>query len=450
MLGRGVYWIAAALVWALALAGTLACRGLFWDGAAFLAILIDTRDFHLFFYPARAHVGAVTQAPVLLALAAGLRDTHLLAMIQSAALFGLPAGLYHLALARTAARAILFAAVLAVLALVWLPTSFFIIGEYNALYAAATAAMAIVLTSAGRWRRDGLLLCLIAALCLRSYEAMVYLGPLLAAACLWWTLRLPRGEAWARLLGGVAALAFLGGTAVAAATLIEYWTHPHFVLVRAAVLDFWQNLQFVVPVAGLALFALASLARPGWLATRAPAIFIGVIAVLLAATPFIRYLSPGSMIFPPSHYVARQAAGMLLSAILAAMWLLVAWRQPPLRLLVRLGEAAVGRRLAGALCVLLVAASVPDMALTGLWLDYIGGLRGVVQSRTGFVRADVLPLQHWPQRLFLQEWTLPALTALLRGGPGQAVVLPPAGYASNMPFDPRCGDVPRLSGLGWR
>ena len=40
------------------------------------------------------------------------------------------------------------------IAVVFVPTSFFIIGEYNALYAAATAAFAIMLTVDSRYRRS--------------------------------------------------------------------------------------------------------------------------------------------------------------------------------------------------------------------------------------------------------------------------------------------------------
>ncbi|MBS0540146.1 MAG: hypothetical protein JSR47_15370, partial [Proteobacteria bacterium] len=35
----------AAALWALAAYNSLACRGLFWDGAAFLVNIVDTRTF---------------------------------------------------------------------------------------------------------------------------------------------------------------------------------------------------------------------------------------------------------------------------------------------------------------------------------------------------------------------------------------------------------------------
>src|SRR5258708_2261752 len=179
-----LYRAVVLLLWALVALNSWVCRGLFWDGASFLAIVLDTRTFHDF-YPARAHVAWVTQAPVLLLIKAGVSDTRVLSIVYSATLFALPTALYQFALRRVRSDAVLLGAILAILAVVYLPTWFFIIGEYHTTYAAATAAMAILLTGPGFGRRDGALLCGLGALCLASYEAMIYLGPFLAAATLW-------------------------------------------------------------------------------------------------------------------------------------------------------------------------------------------------------------------------------------------------------------------------
>ena len=73
---------------------------------------------------------------MLLLVRAGVRDTHLLAMVFSAMLFAVPAALYHLALGRVREHGVLLAAMIAVIAVVYLPTCFFIVGEYNIAYAA--------------------------------------------------------------------------------------------------------------------------------------------------------------------------------------------------------------------------------------------------------------------------------------------------------------------------
>jgi len=432
------------LIWALAALDTLVCRGLFWDGSAFLAKILEQGTFHDF-YPARAHVAWLTQAPVLLLAKAGVRDVHLLAIVYSAMLFGVPAALYHLALARVRDRGALLAAMIAVVALVYLPTSFFIIGEYNVAYAAVAATFAVALTRGAAETRDSVLMLVLGLVCIASYEAMLYLGPISAGVILW-SARARRDP-----FALCAALAFFASAVVAANTTVEYWNHDHFVRVRIAAFDFWQNLQFVVPLVGLALTALAALLRPAWLAGRGPIFIAAATGLVLAATPLFRLISdPEAMVFPPAHYVARSAAGGLLAALLLASWLHVAWPKPGLALLAALHQKVVARRLATAMFILLVAGLVPDLMLTRLWVDHLAWFRDVVTGQRGVVAAESLGMRQWPRRLFAQEWTYPALSVLLHDSPGQAIVVAPNDYTSNRPFDPNCGTVPRIDGYRWR
>jgi len=442
------YRIAVVLLWALAILNSVIARGLFWDGASFLTHLLDFRTFHDF-YPAREHVAWLTQAPVLLAADLGLRDTRLLAIVYSATLFVWPTGLYHLALHRVRSDPALTAAVVTIIAIVYLPTSFFIVGEYNIAYAATTATMVIALT--GVSRRDGVLLCALGALSIASYEAMIYLGPLLAIVLLW----ARRAKAGAidditRLLMLIAALAFLGGAVVALAAIVTYWDHAYFREVRGAAFHFWQNMQFLVPLVGLGILTLVSLVWPGWLRSRGPVVWLGVVAVLLLATPLQRQLDPEAMLFPPSHYIARTAAGWLLAAILVAMWLYAGWHQDRPKLLTLLARPEIARRLLGALTAVMLAAAVPDLVLDRLWFGYLDYFRGLVTDNTGVVRANDLPMRQWPQRLFSQPWTYPALSMLLHDTPGQGLVLIDKDYHTTLPFDPSCGTIPRLEGFAWR
>jgi hypothetical protein len=447
-----LYRLIVLLLWGLVVVDAAICRGLFWDGASFLANMLNFGTFHDF-YPEREHVAWITQAPVLLLAKIGLRDTRLLAIAFSLALFAWPTALYHLALARVRGDGALMTAVVTVLAAVYLPTSFFIVGEYNIAYAAATAALAVVLTGDGRGRRDGAILCALGALCIASYEAMVYLGPLLAAAILW-SVRRARtagcSDDIARLLHLIAALAFLAAAVVASTAIVEYWDHAYFIKVRAAVFDFSQNLQFVIPLTGLAILVLVSLARPAWLRGRGPILLIGFTAALLAATPLLRRIHPDAILFPPAHHVARTAAGWLLAAVLVSMWLHVAWRDRVPGVLAELRRSGVAQRLCVAMTALLLAAAVPALALSRLWVGYLGYFRGLVTTHTGIVRANDLPMRQWPQRLFSQDWTYPALSALVRSAPGQGVVVIDKDYKSNPEFEPSCGTVPRLEGFNWR
>lgn len=458
-LSNAAYRAVIVLIWALVVINSAICRGLYWDGASFLASLLDFRTI-FDFYPARANVNWVTQVPVLLLADAGVHDTRWLAIAYSAILFAVPTALYHFALARARAHGepVLVAAVMTIVAAVYLPTSFFIVGEYNCAYATATAAMIVVLTGESRSRRDGAILYLLGVFCVASYEAMIYLGPLLAAAILW-SMRRARddsradGEAVddiARLLRWIAALAFLAATAVALNAIIYYWNQSHFTQVRAASLDFWQNLQFVIPFAGLAGLVVVSLIRPRWLTGWLPFAILGSFGAMLAVTPMLRWLNSSTVLFAPSHYVARTAAGWLLGAILIALWLHVGWRRRTPVLLVELRRPEVGRRLTIAAAALLFGATVPDLALSRLWVGYLDYFRGVVVGHTGVVRAEDLPMKQWPYHLFSQSWTYPALSALVRSAPGQGVVVIAKDYKSNPMYEPVCGTVPRLEGFNWR
>lgn len=434
------------LLWAQVALSAWVCRGLFWDGASFLANMLETGGFHDF-YPARAHVAWLTETPVLVLAEAGVRDVRLLAMVFSAMLFVVPAALYHLALHRAREQGALLAAVIAVVAVVHLPTCFFSVGEHLTTYALVTATFTVALTRREPAWRDGALMLAFGLVGIASYEAMIYLGPATAAVVLWSMRGQP--EPLGRMLTAVAALAFAGAALVALSTVVEYWHHDHFVRVRAAAFDFWQNLQFVIPLLALAAIAVGALIFPSWLAGRGPLVAATVAALLLAASPWLREVRPAAFLFPPSHYVARTAAGGLLFVLMLASWLHVAWPKRGPALFTAMRQPAVARRLATAMFLLVLAGAVPDVWMTRMWTDYLGWFRGVVTSRSGVVPADELPLKQWPYRLFTQEWSYPALSVLLRSAPGQGVVVAANDYSSNMPFDPLCGMVPRLEGYRW-
>ncbi|MDB5487676.1 MAG: hypothetical protein JWQ58_1391, partial [Reyranella sp.] len=234
-----------------------------------------------------------------------------------------------------------------------------------------------------------------------------------------------------------------------AITIADYWDHPHFMKVRSTSVDFWQNMQFAIPLAGFLICAAAGLRRPAWLQGRGPLVVMGVIAVLLALSPWWRVVHGPSILYPPSHYVARQAAGILLAALLVGMWVQVARRDPP-QVFAVVRQPEVARRMVLVLAALTVAGAVPDIVLTRLWSGYVERLRIVVDGSSGLVRAETLPLHDWPNKLFFQDWTYPALSAVVSRSPGRSYVVSDQDYLSNPPFEPACGLLPKLAGYGWR
>jgi hypothetical protein len=176
---------------------------------------------------------------------------------------------------------------------------------------------------------------------------------------------------------------------------------------------------------------------------------VAIAAAALVLSPWYRLLDDHSILYPPAHYLARQAAGSMLAILLVCMWLHVAWQRRPPSVFAVLRQPAVSRRLVLAMTVLIAAAAVPEVALTVLWSDYLARMQALVDGREGVIRARDLPVLDWPDKLFAQDWSLPAMSALISRTPGRAFVLADNDYLSNPPFDPACGTLPRLKGYHW-
>ena len=444
------YRTAATILWALALWNTTHYRGLFWDGAGLLALMLDKGWFHWSFYAARAHVMWLTQLPVVVAVELGVRDTAVLALAYSAGLFALPAAIYHLALWRARNDAVALTAVLAAITVVYVPTSFYIISEFHAAAALAVAAMTIVATSDRLGWFEGVALSLLGLVALRAYEAMIHLGPLLAVAIGWRTWRSAPSPGGARLLGWLASALFAGAGAVSLATLAEYWAHPHFGGMRSSVGRFWEDLQFVLAAGAAVIVAIALLVRPSLLRGRAVYGVAGIFVALLAYSGLLHYILPGTIIHAPSHYVARAGAGLFLWAMLAGWFVHVAWPGLLPHLGAVLREAVVGRRMLMLATALLLAASVPDVVLTARWSEYLRTVQSIVQENGGRLNVAETVLAEERYRAFAQDWTYPVISLLLRKDPSNAVLVEPIvtyGTPWNLNPDIR---MPPLEGYAWR
>src|SRR6185503_9955048 len=174
----------AALLWALALWHCWTARGLYLDGSSALFGMMKNGGYALF-YDERATLMAVTQAPAAAAIHLGVTDSQVLARLLSAGLFFVPTAFYHAALFRARRDPALLAAVVCAAAIVFLPMSFFIMGEYNGVHAAVLFVALVLATGTRPTIGDGLLLLVPAVLLLRAYETMACFGPLLAAFIVW-------------------------------------------------------------------------------------------------------------------------------------------------------------------------------------------------------------------------------------------------------------------------
>ena len=79
---------------------------------------------------------------------------------------------------------VLLAAVIGAIGLVFMTTSFFIVGEYNTAYAIAILVAVRLVTAERLTVLDGLFLAVHRLLAARTYESMIYLGPILSVMML--------------------------------------------------------------------------------------------------------------------------------------------------------------------------------------------------------------------------------------------------------------------------
>lgn len=237
--------------------------GLNSDGAYFFAQILSRGRPTSFGDHSRLYVIGLTQGPLVAAMALGVTDIKLLARIYSWTTLALPALLYSLAIVRARKDPDLLALVVGTVAVVFLPSSLFSVGEYNTIHAAVIMAGTWLVTSRGPSLRDMSVLLLLGTLCLRSYESSLFLGPLVASLTI---LRWPRLPASALGKPG---------------TIIAIMVLPLLVAFVATSARYALPLVVILAIAGL---ALAHLHRPALLPIDSAVPTIAVAALFLAGS----------------------------------------------------------------------------------------------------------------------------------------------------------------------
>lgn len=441
------YRATVALIWALALWHSWTSRGLFVDGANFL-VHVARQEAFFDFYDPRYYAMVAGQIPVMTAITLGSTDLHLLARLLSLGLFGLPTLFYHLALHRAKDDTVLLAIVIAAIALVFMTTSFFIVGEYNTLYA-IVLLIGVRLATADRLTvPDGLALALLALMAVRTYETMIYLGPLLCLIILWKVWRAPARPVVATLLYLLAAAFAVRGMTVAIYSVVHPHQPEHLEEVWVMALNFWQNLQFDLVLGATVVVVVWALLKPADLARNLPYRCAAILLVLLALSPLLALTDGLVRPLAKSQYVARTVSGLIIGGmvVVCVAYRAAAASRVPVFAALRL-PAATNRFLAFSFLMLL--AGLPaDLQLTQSWVGYLDAIRTSVQSRGGIIPAEETPLARPPYSLFVENWVLTSQSLLLRGKPGDGVLAPPRTYQEWVPFPPQ--ELPNMGRFYWR
>ncbi len=429
------YRTTIGLLWGLALWHSWESRGLFVDGSAFL-VQIARREWFFDFYAPRLYAMVIGQIPVMTALFLGVTDLHLMARLLSFGLFVVPTAFYHLALMRAKDDAVLLAAVVAAIAVVFMTTSFFIVGEYNTAYA-LTILVAVRLATAERLTFfDSLVLAALAFLAMRTYEVMIYLGPLLAAMIFWALRRAPSRPILPTALHVAAAGMFLAGMVVATGSILKPHSEEHLSDTVATAMNFWQNMQFDMVLLAALIVVVWALVKPRALLGGRPYAWAALFLVVLALSPILAMNDTLVRPLAKSQYVARTAAGLVIAAIVIFIWAYCSkvGAKLPVFAVLRMPDAA--RRFVAFALLMLLAGLPADIYLTRTWMQYLDAVRSVVRAQPGVIAFESTSLSKNPHLHLIEAWILPSQSLVLRAKRGDGIIAPPQNFDSWQPFPP--------------
>jgi hypothetical protein len=441
------YRTTVCLIWGLALWHSWECRGLFVDGSAFL-VQIARREWFFDFYNPRLYAMVLGQAPIMTAIFLGVTDLHLLARLLSLGLFALPTALYHLALVRVKDNPVLLAAVIAAIAVVFMTTSFFIVGEYNTAYAIAVLVAVRLVTAERLTVVDGLFLAVIGGLAIRTYEVMIYLGPLLSVMVLWAIWRAPSRPWLPTTLHLLAIVGFIAGMFVAIGSLTRPYSVEHLDETIQTATNFWQNMQFDLAVAAALVVVAWGLVRPRDLMRGKPYYWAAVCLVILALSPLLVLSDTLVRPLAKSQYVARTVAGLVIASIVVFIWAYGTKLRSKLTALAVLSTAEASRRFLTFGLVLLLAVLPSDIFLTRSWVSYLDTVRAMVRNHEGVIAFEDSPLALHPYDLLVEAWILPSQSLALRAKRGDGIIAPPKDFNAWQPFPP--ADPYPLGKYVWR
>ncbi len=441
------YRATIGLIWALALWHSWTCRGLFVDGSAFLVEIVR-REWFFRFYPPRIYAMVAGQIPVMTAVTLGVTDLHWLARLLSLGLFGLPTVFYHLALHRAKGDPILMATVIASIASIFMTTGFFIVGEYNTAFA-ITLLVAVRLVTAERLTPvDGIFLAVVAAFATRTYEVMLYLGPLLTAMILWALYRAPSRPIATTVLHLLAAAFFLKAMVVAVNSLLYPHSAEHLEETWLTAVNFWQDMQFDLAFGGAFVVAVWALIKPDDLAGAKPYRWAAICLVLLAVSPLLALSDTMVRPLAKSQYIARTASGLIIAAMVAFIWARETDLGARFRTFVVLRSPEVGHRFLGFACLMLLAVVPSDLFLTATWTSYLDAMRTAIRLQGGVIAVEDTLLSRGPYNLLGENWSMSSLSIVLRSDVRDGIVAPPRDFTDWVPFRPV--ELPNMGQFFWR
>jgi hypothetical protein len=380
------------------------------DGAFQLVRIIDSEG--VYGTDARILATGAHQATVIVAVRAGVTDTHVLTILFGVGQLVLPALVWSAAIMLSREDRLVCAAVSLVAGLSAGATWFVNVSEII-LAVPLTVLVAVFLWRRQAWRwRDAVVACAAATILVASYETAVLTGSVLAAWAAWRAAS-PSGRAEQI---GCSLVALLSALSV----LVAVWgahtgsnpTHSQSFLYFIVSLEPWP---FYVGLAGIA--AVIAALGP-WLRGTSRRVGFVLGCALLAAAVF--ELDPDVV----TAFQARGGAAVACLALELFLWWSWIERRRSVARAFDLGHThrrRIERTLLALPVVFVVSVVVVNVQAVGDWSRSLDAFRAEVDSTQGVAYVtDVLP----PDRQdVLFDWTSSSLSLVVRGSPNAGILV---------------------------
>lgn len=432
-------------------------RFLFGDGVHFfINLLEDVEVFTGNRSVQRLFANILTQAPALLAIKIGVNELQILSIIYGASLFlpYLVCVTVWLWSTRRQKEYLLFLFVFLFASA--MNSEFFIISESHAAAALYFSLIPLILFKEDWGPGTIILAVILAAFTLRSYESMLFLGPILAA------MALSRGikchSLLARLGWSVFACWFAAGAVISLAELV-YPAEPQGItsskFAGDAVSLIWRNMFSVLTgsthlhYAGmLSLLAIFLLCVSYIKSARIQALFLFTLwafAMACAVVLVLHDLFP-AMMEVKLHYKAR-TLNVAIPALTGIALILIKARIIVL-------DANYFRRGFAIVLILGVYQSIWHMLATSQWAGYLNVFANELDAREGFVPYEdsILKVRRIGRQSVANMswgWTMPEMSIVLSPHGVVETIIGNPRERKWQPFDPlQAGELPDLSRYG--
>jgi hypothetical protein len=404
-------FLSVLLICGLAILQVYAAKGLYADGSYFLVDILSSKGFYAV-DKARLFALLVTQAPVVLAMETRVYDLNTLIRIHSLGLIAIPLGFWISALL-IQTKTCFFWLFVAAFCVSYLSSGFFAIGEFNIAYA-MVAFCASILLKESVGKIGGAALVLTAIILARSYEAMIFLGPLLIIICIFRLLRDTHESKYFKSALIVSSFLFAADSTLSLWSLM-FPPSQHDLAAAADLRPALKSEHFIY-LASMGLLFLAS-----WFFNMR---HLNKFVIGTALLVSIVYVSNADYWNPPSmNYQFRELSGGMLAVVIAFS----AFHYFSFELN---SKATESLNLASTSIVFLLFVSLiyPFYRYTFGYIEWVKTFEQEVVNRTGIVPFENTKIPYARRAselnaLYNWVWTNPSLSQVLRINNAGAIIL---------------------------